>query len=443
MQLLYWTASAMIALLITCDIFILTHPQLSLKKYPVFFFSLSILFYCMIYLNFYPLLPVILAVNSVLLAKFTGKLYTVFYVPIGYILSCVFGNMVGLLLNLFGNISVKDINSDLTVMLLYHICTMMVSFPVLYLIRRLLQKYFIATFEKMSRKLVALLALTLLLCSFMLLTMASFFDNIEITHREYVLMVSSLVLYFLFTVSMIFIVLHTTRKSYEARKKVEYLESLNEYTRNLEIVYDNLRAFKHDYINIMASLAAYIDEKKYEELERFFYDSILPMQKNLTQKNGALNNLLRVKILELKSILYTKLLLAVNQDIQVTIDIPDEIEPDSIAMDPVDLTRMLGIYLDNAIEACLETARPVLNFHLGRMNGDTVFIISNTFVDKGLSVAQMQKKGVTTKGNGHGIGLSNVSEILNRYDHIYHETSVRDGLFVQQVQISQVKKRQK
>ena len=38
MQLLYWTASAMIALLITCDIFILTHPLLSLKKYPIFFF---------------------------------------------------------------------------------------------------------------------------------------------------------------------------------------------------------------------------------------------------------------------------------------------------------------------------------------------------------------------------------------------------------------------
>ncbi len=250
-------------------------------------------------------------------------------------------------------------------------------------------------------------------------------------------MVSSLVLYFLFTVSMIFIVLHTTGKNYEALKKVEYLENLNEYTRNLEMVYDNLRAFKHDYINIMACLAAYMDEKKYEEMERFFYDSILPMQKNLTQKNGALNNLLRVRILELKSILYTKLLLAVNQDIEVTIDIPDEIEPDSIAMDPVDLIRMLGIYLDNAMEACLETAHPILNFHLGRMNGDTVFIITNTFVDKGLSVAQMQKKGITTKGDGHGIGLSNVSEILNRYDHIYHETSIRDGLFIQQVQISQ------
>ena len=233
---------------------------------------------------------------------------------------------------------------------------------------------------------------------------------------------------------MILIVLYTTKKNYETQKKVEYLENLNEYTRNLELVYNNLRSFKHDYVNIMTSLAAYIDEKRYDELETFFYEHILPMQKNLTQKNGALNNLLHVHVLELKSILYTKLLLAVNQDIEVNLDIPDDI--DSVNMDPVDLTRMLGIYLDNAIEACLETEHPTINFHLGKMNQDIILIISNTFVDKGLSVAQMYKKDVTTKGDGHGIGLHNVSQILNRYDNIYHETLMEDGLFIQQVQIS-------
>ena len=436
MNTIYLVSSILCAFMLICDMFVLVHPHLPLKKYPLFFFLFSGLFFLQYASGISVLLLVALAVNSVLLMRFTGKYYTAFYIPLGYILNSITVNLLLFSANLVREISIQEFNADIRLMSLFTLFTIAVSVPVLYLVRRLFQRYLIHIFEKKDRKIFALVILTLFLCAFMIFTMASFFDHIEITLKEFFLMVSSLVLYFLFTVSMIFIVLYTTRKSYEARKKVEYLESLNEYTRNLEIVYDNLRAFKHDYINIMASLAAYIDEKKYEELEKFFYDSILPMQKNLTQKNGALNNLLRVKILELKSILYTKLLLAVNQDIQVTIDIPDEIEPDSIAMDPVDLTRMLGIYLDNAMEACLETARPVLNFHLGRMNGDTVFIISNTFVDKGLSVAQMQKKGVTTKGNGHGIGLSNVSEILNRYDHIYHETSVRDGLFVQQVQIS-------
>ena len=431
---LYLIDSFVTAIMMVCDIFILTHPKLSIKKYLVLFVSFFTLFFILIYFTWYPLIFVVLAINSFLLVNFTKKFYSFFYVPFGYIVNCVLANVTGLLFNILWDITVQELNADIVITIIYFICTITISCPVLYLVRRLLQKYLIDTFEKMSKKLLSLIALTLLLCAFMVFTMASFFDNIDITHREYFLMASSLVLYSLFTISMIFIVLHTTKKSYEAQKKVEYLENLNEYTRNLEMVYENLRSFKHDYINIMASLAAYIDEKKYQELETFFYESILPMQKNLTQKNGALNNLLRVKILELKSILYTKLLLAVNQDIEVNIDIPDEI--DSIDMDSVDLIRMLGIFLDNAIEACLETEHPVIHFHLGKMNQDTVFIISNTFIDKGLSVAQMHKKGVTTKKAGHGIGLYNVSEILNRYDTIYHETLIQDGLFIQQVQIS-------
>ena len=48
----------------------------------------------------------------------------------------------------------------------------------------------------------------------------------------------------------------------------------------------------------------------------------------------------------------------------------------------------------------------------------------------------MYKKDITTKGEGHGIGLHNVFEILNRYDNIYHETIMKEDLFIQQVQIS-------
>ena len=431
---IYLISSIFGALMLICDIFILTHPHLSPKKYPIFFLLFSVLFFIQYSLSLSPILLVALAVNSILLVRFTKKLYSVFYIPLGYIVNCIFLNLFVFSANILWNLSIKEFNADIFLMTIFTICTIAVSCPALYLVRRLYERYLIHIFEKMNNKLLTLLALTLLLCAFMVLTMASFFDNLEITRREFFLMVSSLVLYFLFTISMILIVLHTTRKNYEAQKKVEYLENLNEYTKNLEMVYNNLRSFRHDYINIMASLAAYIDEKKYEELGAFFYEHILPMQKNLTQKNGALNNLLNVNILELKSILYTKLLLAVNQDIEVNIDIPDQI--DSIHMDPVDLTRMLGIYLDNAIEACLETEHPVIHFHLGKMNQDIVFIISNSFIDKGLSLDQMLKKEVTTKGAGHGIGLYNVSEILNRYNNIYHETLIKEGLFIQQVQIS-------
>ena len=434
MLTLYLTAAICSSLLFTIDVIILTYPHLSIKKYLMFFLSTFTISFMHAYSNFSLIILILLAVNSLLLLKLTGKPYSVFYFPLVYIINCIIVNIIGLAANVLWNISVKELNSTHFLLITYFICTLTASCPFFCLVRRLFRKYLINIFEKMSRKLFVFIYLTLILCAFMIFIMASFFDNVEIMPAEYFLMASSLILYSLFTMSMLFIVLHAASRTYETREKAEYLENLNEYTRNLEMVYNNLRSFSHDYINIMASLAAYIDEKKYDDLETFFYEHILPMQKNLRQKNGSLDKLLRISLLELKSILYTKLLLAVNQDIEVNIDIPDEI--DSIHMDPVDLTRMLGIYLDNAIEACLQTEHPVLNFHLGKTDRDIVFIISNTFIDKGLSIARMYQKDVTTKGDGHGIGLHNVSEILNRYDNISHETLIEDGMFIQQVQVS-------
>ena len=432
-MMLYLIASLLIGLLLTCDVFILAHPYVPRRVYAILVLSISAFFLVQAYFTFYPLVVVTLGVHSVLLVKSTGKHYMFFYLPIGYILNCVFGNLVGLAFNLLWDLSVKELNADAAWIVLYSIGTGIVSFPALYLVRRLFLRYLGDILEGMGKKLLAFLALTLLLCAYMILTMASFFDTIEITHREYFLMVASLVLYFLFTCSMLFIVLHAVRGNYEARKKVEYLEHLKEYTGNLEMVYGNLRSFRHDYINVMASLAAYIEEGRYEELGEFFYGHILPMQKGLTQKNDALNSLLHVEVLELKSILYTKLLLAVNREVEVEVDIPDVI--DCVHMDPVDLVRVLGIYLDNAIEACLETERPFLRFHLGRVEGDVVFLLSNSFVDRGLSLGQMCKKDVSTKGEGRGIGLYTVGEILNRYDNVYHETRMEEGVFIQQVRI--------
>ncbi len=432
-MMLYLIASLLIGLLLTCDVFILAHPYVPRRVYAILVLSISAFFLVQAYFTFYPLVVVTLGVHSVLLVKSTGKHYMFFYLPIGYILNCVFGNLVGLAFNLLWNLSVKELNADAAWIVLHFIGTGIVSFPALYLVRRLFLRYLGDILEGMGKKLLAFLALTLLLCAYMILTMASFFDTIEITHREYFLIVASLVLYFLFTFSMLFIVLHAVRGNYEARKKVEYLEHLKEYTGNLEMVYDNLRSFRHDYINVMASLAAYIEEGRYEELREFFYGHILPMQKGLTQKNDALNSLLHVEVLELKSILYTKLLLAVNREVEVEVDIPDVI--DCVHMDPVDLVRVLGIYLDNAIEACLETERPFLGFHLGRVEEGIVFLLSNPFVDRGLSLGQMCKKDVSTKGEGRGIGLYTVGEILNRYDNVYHETRMEEGVFIQQVRI--------
>ena len=181
-------------------------------------------------------------------------------------------------------------------------------------------------------------------------------------------------------------------------------------------------------------MVGYFEENRYDDLKTFFYDKILPMQKNLTQNNDTLNKLQNLKILELKSILYTKVIMAVNQNVETVVDIPEEIT--SVNMDLVDLTRILGIYMDNAIEAARETEYPIINLNMGTVDNDVIIIISNSFIDKGLSPSQLQNKDVTTKGEGHGLGLYSVSEILRNYNNIYHETLIEDNMFTQHLRIS-------
>lgn len=71
---------------------------------------------------------------------------------------------------------------------------------------------------------------------------------------------------------MLFLLL-AMRRSYqeqiqtEAKKKA--LQDLQDYTHNLEDMYNSLRSFKHDYVNILLSLSGYIENCGMEELKEF------------------------------------------------------------------------------------------------------------------------------------------------------------------------------
>ncbi|WP_196811652.1 sensor histidine kinase [Butyrivibrio sp. VCD2006] len=286
--------------------------------------------------------------------------------------------------------------------------------------------------DAISKKVLLFISLLFISCAFLIYeVLITYGSNIQSSH--YVPLITLIVLFFLLTTISAVSILIITKKNYENQQQLNNLRTLQEYTDNLEATYNSLRSFKHDYINILSSISLYIDDKRYDELADFFHDKIMPMKDELTHKNAALANLSRVKNLEIKSILYTKFLMAINQNIDVTIDIADEIG--TLKIDSIDLTRILGIYLDNAIEAAVETEHPEVCFHLGVTNNSTVFIISNSYVDHGLSISQMSQKDVSSKGSDHGLGLYNVSKILSKYDNIFTDTSTHEGSFIQQLQI--------
>jgi len=194
-----------------------------------------------------------------------------------------------------------------------------------------------------------------------------------------------------------------------------------------------MRSFKHDYANIISSMIGYIDEDDMAGLKKHFYDNILPLSHEIGKNDSKIALLKNMKILEVKGLLSSKLIRAQEMGIEVLIDIKDPIE--KINMHIIDLTRVLGILLDNAIEEGETSDKH--NIRVGFIREDRILIIliSNSCGEEVPPIYKINKKGYSTKGENRGIGLSNLKDILDRYKYITLDTIIQDGEFIQKITI--------
>ena len=231
------------------------------------------------------------------------------------------------------------------------------------------------------------------------------------------------------------------RRSYleriQTEAKQKAMQDLQDYTRNLEAMYNSLRSFKHDYVNILLSLSGYIEDGDMDRLKDFFESKIFPTKNLITGEDYKLNQLSNISVLEIKSLLSAKMIYAHESGIDVTIDIPDKVE--SFLIDTVDLARILGIFLDNAIEAALETEQPQIGLNIIQDKAGVSIIISNSFRDNGVMLHNLKRKGFSTKAGHQGIGLWNAQKIISSYDNVLLETTMKCSYFIQHIELTDKK----
>lgn len=231
------------------------------------------------------------------------------------------------------------------------------------------------------------------------------------------------------------------RRSYleqiQTESKQKAMQDLQDYTRNLEAMYNSLRSFKHDYVNILLSLSGYIEDGDMDRLKDFFESKIFPTKNLITGEDYKLNQLSNISVLEIKSLLSAKMIYAHESGIDITIDIPDKVE--SFLIDTVDLARILGIFLDNAIEATLETEQPQIGLNIIQNKTGVSIIISNRFRDNGLMLHKLKQKGFSTKIGHQGIGLGNAQKIISSYDNVLLETTMKCDYFTQHIELTERK----
>lgn len=329
---------------------------------------------------------------------------------------------------------IANLQSHFTYYVIYIISYIVLLSCICPVIGRLLHLVIRKIHTGLSKQLLLLIATNLATCLFIFLFNIVIGEYIGYSRNIITFNCILFACYFIISTVLIVNIIKAHMEKVDIEMRQDSYNRLQEYTNQIENMYSSLRSFKHDYSNIMLSMSGYIEANDMEGLRDYFDKEILPLSKNITKNTAHINQLINIKTTELKSIISSKLLYAIELNINVGIEVTDEVT--SIPMDTLDLCRVIGIFLDNAIEATLETDQPTIRFALINLDTEYIFIISNTFLEKGIPYATLSKPNVSTKGVNRGIGLYNAHEIIAKYNHVFLDTEIKNKSFVQRLQIS-------
>lgn len=233
---------------------------------------------------------------------------------------------------------------------------------------------------------------------------------------------------------LVLLTLYNTYKCVQLEKKKQELKLAEQHNKTLNALLDSIRAFKHDYSNVVHSLGGYISFGDMTGLAKF-YEGL----SRETKKAGQLESISPSKITEpsVYTLFATKHEDARAKDILFSVETMFDYR--NINMPIFDFCKILGIFLDNAIEAAEETAEREINVSFRRSAADNVqiFTIENTYKDKNIDTEQIFEKDFSTKNRNSGIGLWEVKNIVDRNKNVDLITSKDKKFFTQKLIISE------
>ena len=280
------------------------------------------------------------------------------------------------------------------------------------------------TMDKRTKILLILNSVFMIISFALQSFLVSFYiDNLPI----YVTAISLIVLLGYYIISF-----YSLIKTTKLQMTEQILEQTNQYNKTLTILHDNIRCFKHDYNNMITTLGGYILSEDNEGLKKYYNELLQDCSrvKSLSAlspeviNNPAIYSLLTNKYHQASE-------LGINMNIESFMDFH------KINMKVYEFTKILGILLDNAIEAAKECQEKNINiiirndFKVKRQ----LVIVENTYKDKNIDTEKIYEKGFTSKPNNTGLGLWETRQILKRNNNLNLFTSKNNEFFKQQLEI--------
>lgn len=247
---------------------------------------------------------------------------------------------------------------------------------------------------------------------------------------------NNIIVYIIVITTLITIFFNLFKQKIENDNILKRYDELLDIMKNYENDIEEQRTLIHETRNELTTIRCKIKDKETENEIIEYIDSIMG-----DKVNSKMSKYSKFKYLPsngLKGFFYYKVSEAERKGINVSVNISKQIENSIIErLDTKhfkDLARVIGVYLDNAIEASSLSEEKKLGIEMYLIKNNVEIIVSNTYQGT-IDENKIGKERYSTKGKNRGHGLLLVKRILSENKIIISNNEMTDKLYIQKVSV--------
>ena len=368
--------------------------------------------------------------SSLFFSIFKIKLSKSIFTSIVYIIMSIIPDLLILSTAIYIlGVSKEYYYSDFASSLLGNISVCLCLVIITYVLKKPLKKlinYNLST----NKKIIVMSSVTLVM-------LAIFFYNLIKTFEFN----NNIITYLAIIVMLICILLYLFKQKIENKKISKKYDELLDVMKSYESDIEEQRTLRHETKNEFATIKCKLQDKEDNKTIIEYIDSVIGEK----EKAGS-TKYSKFKYLPsngLKGFFYYKFIEAEKKGINVSINISKQIEnsflKDIETKDFKDLARIVGVYLDNAIEASSTSEDKKLGIEMYLIKEKIEIIITNTFNNE-INLDKIGKESFSTKGKHRGHGLLLVNKILSENNMFEAKNEIRENIYIQSLKIKDNKK---
>lgn len=306
-----------------------------------------------------------------------------------------------------------------------NVCTNIIMLLIIYLLRKPLKKLLGYSFST-NKKIIIVSIVTITITVY-------FFFKIIAGYKVN----NSVISYLMCMIAFITILLTLYREKIENESIIKKYDELLDVMKTYEIDIENQRTLIHENRNELMNIRSKAIDKNASKEFIEYMDSVIGDK--VSTSISKYSKFTHLPSNGLKGFFYYKSMEAERRGIKVSANVSKKIEnsflKDLDTKTYKDLARLIGVYLDNAIDASEKSEDKKLGIEIYLIKENIKIIITNTFSND-VDLSKIGKERYTTKGKNHGHGLLLVSSILHNNNRFIAKTKVDQNLYIQELTIN-------